>query len=93
MRVNKVSFSAHADNKGIVRLIKHLNPQYLIFVHGDKKRMTELGQWVTENLRIETHCPKNFEVLRLTVEPGKTVILEGDDSQLNSIEPYETSHT
>ncbi len=24
MRVNKVSFSAHADNRGIVRLVKHL---------------------------------------------------------------------
>lgn len=31
-----MSFSAHADNKGIVNLVEHLRPKYLVFVHGEK---------------------------------------------------------
>ena len=50
MEVNKVSFSAHADTRGIVRLIRYLNPGKVVFVHGDKTRMINLGEWVERNL-------------------------------------------
>lgn len=34
-----MSFSAHADAKGILNLIRHCEAKNVIFVHGDKSRM------------------------------------------------------
>lgn len=31
-----MSFSAHADHRGIVSLIEYLNPKKIVFVHGEK---------------------------------------------------------
>lgn len=39
MRIVNVSFSAHADAKGIINLLRHLNAQAIVFVHGDKIKM------------------------------------------------------
>ena len=46
MQVCKMSFSAHADNRGITSLVEFLNPKHLIFVHGDKQRMEDLGLFI-----------------------------------------------
>lgn len=39
MRVENVSFSAHADAKGIINLLRNIDPDEVIFVHGDKIKM------------------------------------------------------
>lgn len=36
MKVESISFSAHADAKGIINLIRELNAENIVFVHGDK---------------------------------------------------------
>lgn len=36
MKIRNMSFSAHADAKGILGLIKHAEPRNVVFVHGDK---------------------------------------------------------
>jgi integrator complex subunit 11 len=39
MKVANVSFSAHADAKGIINLIRNIDPDEIVFVHGDKFKM------------------------------------------------------
>jgi integrator complex subunit 11 len=39
MSVRNVSFSAHADAKGIINLLRNIDPDEVIFVHGDKAKM------------------------------------------------------
>jgi Predicted exonuclease of the beta-lactamase fold involved in RNA processing len=36
MKIRNMSFSAHADAKGIMQLVKHVEPKNVVFVHGDK---------------------------------------------------------
>lgn len=37
-----MSFSAHADAKGIMQLIDHVKPQNVMFVHGENSKMNML---------------------------------------------------
>ena len=39
-----MSFSAHADSKGIMELLSHLEPKNVILVHGEKEKMRKRGQ-------------------------------------------------
>jgi integrator complex subunit 11 len=39
MQVYNMSFSAHADSKGIMELLSHLEPKNVILVHGEKEKM------------------------------------------------------
>lgn len=39
MTIENISFSAHADAKGIINLIRHVNAENIVFVHGDKQKM------------------------------------------------------
>ena len=52
-----MSFSAHADNWGIVRLVEFLWPKNVIFVHGEKKWMFSLSNFIKDNLKIDCFCP------------------------------------
>lgn len=38
-KVKNLSFSAHADAKGIMQLIKMAQPAHVILVHGEKAKM------------------------------------------------------
>jgi Cft2 family RNA processing exonuclease len=37
--VRHLSFSAHADAKGILQLIRHCEPRAVMLVHGEKNKM------------------------------------------------------
>ena len=39
LKVFNMSFSAHADSKGIMELLTHLEPKNVFLVHGEKQRM------------------------------------------------------
>ena len=39
MRVTNISFSAHADAKGIINMARNIDPENIMFVHGDKTKM------------------------------------------------------
>lgn len=43
MNVKNMSFSAHADAKGILNLIKHCQPKNVMLVHGEKSKMDVLS--------------------------------------------------
>lgn len=42
IRVFNMSFSAHADSKGILELLSHLEPKNVLLVHGEKEKMKVL---------------------------------------------------
>ena len=43
IQIENIPFSAHADTRGILQMIKHVEPTEVTFVHGDEKRMKTLG--------------------------------------------------
>ena len=46
MQVFNMSFSAHADSKGIMELLTHLEPKNVMLVHGEKQKMKILAESV-----------------------------------------------
>ncbi|KRY00799.1 Integrator complex subunit 11 [Trichinella pseudospiralis] len=44
LSVEYMSFSAHADSKGIVQLIRNCDPRHVLFVHGEESKMEFLKQ-------------------------------------------------
>jgi len=46
MRVVNVSFSAHADAKGIINLLRNIDPESIMFVHGDRTKMESFAPLV-----------------------------------------------
>jgi len=65
MKIRNMSFSAHADAKGILQLIKHVEPKHVVFVHGDKKKMEVLREVVIDSFKLPCHMPANWEWLTL----------------------------
>lgn len=43
-----MSFSAHADAKGIMQLIDHVKPENVMFVHGENQKMAILKSKVEQ---------------------------------------------
>lgn len=48
IRVFNMSFSAHADSKGIMELLNQLEPKNVVLVHGEKEKMKVLAGQVKE---------------------------------------------
>ncbi|KAJ3291332.1 Integrator complex subunit 11 [Borealophlyctis nickersoniae] len=59
MQVENLSFSAHADAKGIIQLIRMCEPKHVMFVHGELHKMRILKQRVEKELKIECFHPAN----------------------------------
>jgi integrator complex subunit 11 len=70
MEVAKMSFSAHADSKGITDLLEYLEPQHVVFVHGDKSRMFGLADYMEKKNGYHCHCPANHQTLQMNVKVG-----------------------
>jgi integrator complex subunit 11 len=47
MQVFNMSFSAHADSKGIMELLTHLEAKHVYLVHGEKQKMKVLADHVS----------------------------------------------
>lgn len=56
-----MSFSAHADAKGILSLIKNASPKNLVLVHGDVEVMKRFQKTVESTLDIRTYMPPNLQ--------------------------------
>lgn len=51
MQVEYMSFSAHADAKGIMQLVGQAEPQSVLLVHGEAKKMEFLKQKIEQEFR------------------------------------------
>lgn len=65
LEVKNLAFSAHADAKGILELIKMTQPRNVMLVHGDKQRMTDLKKRITQTFSIPTFMPENKVMLNV----------------------------
>eukprot|EP01112_Ceratiomyxa_fruticulosa_P017307 TRINITY_DN5369_c0_g1_i1.p1 TRINITY_DN5369_c0_g1~~TRINITY_DN5369_c0_g1_i1.p1 ORF type:complete len:656 (-),score=124.00 TRINITY_DN5369_c0_g1_i1:17-1984(-) len=58
-QVKSLSFSAHADAKGIMQLIKMSEPKNVLLVHGEKGKMRFLKQRIIQEVGIPCFDPAN----------------------------------
>ncbi|KAJ3142206.1 Integrator complex subunit 11 [Geranomyces variabilis] len=71
LAVENLSFSAHADAKGILQLIKMCAPRNVMLVHGEKAKMTHLKKRIRDELGIPGFDPAN----------GEAVLIGGPDDK------------
>ena len=69
IRVFNMSFSAHADSKGILELLSHLEPKNVMLVHGEKEKMKVLSQQVKDQLGMNCYFPANHTITKIPTEP------------------------
>uniref|UniRef100_A0A914CDW6 Integrator complex subunit 11 n=1 Tax=Acrobeloides nanus TaxID=290746 RepID=A0A914CDW6_9BILA len=69
LRVEYMSFSAHADAKGIMQLIKDVEPKNVMFVHGEDQKMEFLKQKVEKESNLKVYKPANGETISIDTEP------------------------
>lgn len=61
MAVEYMSFSAHADAKGIMQLIQNCEPRNVLLVHGEAAKMEFLKDKIREEFKIDCYSPANGE--------------------------------
>ncbi|KAJ3194304.1 Integrator complex subunit 11 [Irineochytrium annulatum] len=59
LQVKNLSFSGHADSKGIVELVRMCEPRSVVLVHGEGRKMPALKQKIKQETGIECHDPCN----------------------------------
>ncbi|KAJ1652614.1 hypothetical protein IWQ61_007090 [Dispira simplex] len=61
LQVKNLSFSAHADAKGIMQLIRQCEPRNVVLVHGEKSKMGFLKSKIMQEFSIPCFDPANGE--------------------------------
>lgn len=62
MRVEYLSFSAHADARGIMQLISQCRPGHVLLVHGEASKMEFLKGRIEAEAGLECSMPANGEI-------------------------------
>ncbi|KAG8505518.1 Integrator complex subunit 11 [Galemys pyrenaicus] len=70
MQVEYMSFSAHADAKGIMQLVGQAEPENVLLVHGEAKKMEFLRQKIEQEFRVSCYMPANGETVVLPTSPS-----------------------
>ncbi|KAL3997799.1 Integrator complex subunit 11 [Acanthocheilonema viteae] len=71
--VEYMSFSAHADAKGIMQLIRDCQPRNVMFVHGEDAKMEFLKEKVEKEFNLKVFKPANGETV--TIETPLNICL------------------
>uniref|UniRef100_A0A182W8Z3 Integrator complex subunit 11 n=1 Tax=Anopheles minimus TaxID=112268 RepID=A0A182W8Z3_9DIPT len=80
MSVEYMSFSAHADAKGIMQLIQFCEPRNVMLVHGEAVKMEFLKEKIREEFKIECYTPANGETctintpIKIPVETSLSIL-------------------
>lgn len=61
MSVQYMSFSAHADAKGIMQLIQYCEPRNVLLVHGEAAKMEFLKEKIKHEFNLDCFMPANGE--------------------------------
>ncbi|NWW75963.1 INT11 protein, partial [Climacteris rufus] len=69
MQVEYMSFSAHADAKGIMQLIRQAEPRNVLLVHGEAKKMEFLKQKIEQEFHVSCYMPANGETTTILTNP------------------------
>lgn len=73
LSVQQMSFSAHADAKGIMQLIRQAEPRHVVLVHGESQKMDFLRDKIKEEFGIGCSKPANGETISITTTPQVNV--------------------
>lgn len=65
LAVEHLSFSAHADAKGIMQLIRQSGARHVILVHGEAKKMDFLANRIRKELGLPCDFPANGEEMEV----------------------------
>ncbi|KAJ3213782.1 Integrator complex subunit 11 [Dinochytrium kinnereticum] len=63
LQVRNLSFSAHADSKGIVQLVEMCRPRNVVLVHGEARKMGALKQKIFDETGVPSFDPANGTTL------------------------------
>ncbi|XP_046396864.1 integrator complex subunit 11 [Ischnura elegans] len=69
MSVEYMSFSAHADAKGIMQLIQYCEPRNVLLVHGEAAKMNFLKEKIIQEFGIDCYNPANGETCLINTVP------------------------
>ncbi|KFD48738.1 hypothetical protein M513_10368, partial [Trichuris suis] len=69
LSVEYMSFSAHADAKGIIQLIRNCQPRSVMFVHGEETKMEFLKRKVEKELELPVFKPENGHTIHVKTLP------------------------
>lgn len=78
MQVKNLSFSAHADAKGILALVAMCRPRNVMLVHGEKGKMEVLKARVEREVGVHCYTPANGETVTIAVEPDVPILVDDD---------------
>ena len=67
LQVEYMSFSAHADAKGIMQLIRMAEPRNILLVHGEAKKMEFLKDKIEQEFS-EFRMDGPIQVIRIVLE-------------------------
>lgn len=73
LQIKHLSFSAHADAKGIMQLIRQAEPRHVVLVHGEKAKMGFLKQKIMKEFGIPCHDPANGTTVSLPTSQSVSV--------------------
>ncbi|XP_056589806.1 integrator complex subunit 11 [Triplophysa dalaica] len=73
LQVEYMSFSAHADAKGIMQLIRMAEPRNMLLVHGEAKKMEFLKDKIEQEFNISCFMPANGETTTVVTNPNLPV--------------------
>lgn len=68
LAVQYMSFSAHADAKGIMQLIRMGEPKNVVLVHGEATKMAFLKDKITKEFKIDCYMPANGETITIATK-------------------------
>jgi integrator complex subunit 11 len=57
-KIERISFSAHADQFEILTMCERLRPREVVTVHGDRDAVATLAQKISDDLKVKTHVPE-----------------------------------
>jgi len=62
-----MSFSAHADAQGLLKLIGQVKPENVVLVHGEKEKMHSFAEKIKEAVNLPVFVPENNKVTEIDV--------------------------
>lgn len=79
--VKLISFSAHADAKGILQLIRQAQPRNVMLVHGEKDKMRFFKEKIERDFKIKCFDPANG--CTVTIPTGNANTIAHSDIAVN----------
>jgi integrator complex subunit 11 len=65
LQVQYMAFSLHTDSKGIMDLVRHVDPRNVVLVHGEEPKMRFLQSHIQSSLNLPCYMPANGVSLQL----------------------------